>query len=144
VVVVAVEAAEASRNKPVPLNAGVLIIGSLLWDPDERRAAWRGARLDLTSSQIVAAPIRYGRLSGKQRGRTYTMVFSRLREAGHARVVRCIHRVATPGDLNAEAEALWKAEQPSAKPGRIAASWGCVALLFNPDLKDPGEFLKGC
>jgi hypothetical protein len=35
----------------VPLNAGILIIGSLLWD--ERRCPWRDARLDMTSAQTA-------------------------------------------------------------------------------------------
>ena len=73
------------------LNAGILIIGSLLWD-DERRA-WRDARLEMGLAETVMAPIRYGRLSGKRRGHTYTMVFSRLCQAGQAKVVRCSHTV---------------------------------------------------
>lgn len=123
----------------MPLNAGILIIGSLLWD--ERRQMWRDARLDMTSAQTVTTPIRYGRLSGS-RANTYTMVFSRLCEAGHAKVFRCTRRVATPADLMAEAEALWKAEQPGAAVGRIAADWGCVALLCNPERNVPGSVLK--
>ena len=113
----------------MPLNAGILIIGSLLWD--ERRGPWRDARLDMTSAQTATAPIRYGRLS-ESRGNTYTMVFSRLCTAGHAKVLRCTRSVSTPAELIDEAEALWKAEQPSADPGRIAVNWGCVALLSNP------------
>ena len=123
----------------MPLNAGVLIIGSLLWD--ERRGPWREARLDMISAQNATAPIRYGRLS-ESRGNTYTMVFSRLCEAGHAKVLRCTHSVSTAADLITEAEALWKAEQPSVDPGRIAADWGCVALLCNPDRKVPEDLLK--
>jgi hypothetical protein len=41
----------------MPLNAGVLIIGSLLWD--EKRQAWRKARLDMNAVQTVTAPMRY-------------------------------------------------------------------------------------
>src|SRR6267142_2158195 len=129
-----------TRNEPVPLNAGILIIGSLLWD--ERRRPWRDARLDMTSAQTATAPIRYGRLS-ESRGNTYTMVFSRLCEAGRAKVLRCTRAVSTPADLIAEAEALWKAEQPSADAGRIAVDWGCVALLRNPERKIPEDLLKG-
>jgi hypothetical protein len=130
------------RIEPVPLTAGVLIIGSLLWDPEKGRPAWRDARLDTASAQSVTAPIRYGRLSGKDRGHTYTMVFSRLAGIGHAKAVRCSRPIATPADLQAEAEALWKAEQPGAAAGRIAADWGCVALLCNPDRKLPEDLLK--
>ena len=127
------------ENRPAQLSAGVLIIGSLMWDTG--RQAWRDARLDMTSAQTVTAPIRYGRLSGS-RGNTYTMVFSRQCKAGHAKVLRCTRSVSTPADLIAEAEALWKAEQPSADPGRIATDWGCVALLCNPDRKIPEDLLK--
>lgn len=127
----------------MPLNAGVLIIGSLLWDPEQGRPAWRDDRLDLVSLQTVTAPIRYGRLSGKKRGHTYTMVFSRLCEAGHAKVARCKGSVSTMADLIGEAQALWKAEQPRSAADRIAADWGCVALLCNPDRKIPGDLLKG-
>jgi len=125
----------------VPLTAGILIIGSLLWD--EERQTWRGARLDMGSAETVTAPIRYGRLSGWRRGRTYTMVFSRLCEAGQARVVRCSHIISSADELIEEAEHLWKAEQPNAEAGRIAADWGCVGLLCNPERKIPEDLLKG-
>lgn len=55
----------------MPLTAGVLIIGSLLWDSEKERPAWRAARLDVAGAQTVTAPIRYGRLSESR----YTMVF---------------------------------------------------------------------
>ena len=95
----------------------------------------------MTSAQTVTAPIRYGRLS-ESRADTYTMVFSRSSEAGHAKAVRCTRGVSTPADLMAEAEALWKAEQPGAGLGRITADWGCVALLCNPERNVPGSVLK--
>lgn len=126
----------------MPLKAGILVIGSLLWDAERGRPEWREDRLDMASVRTVTAPIRYGRLSGKGRGFTYTMVFSRSAGTGHAVVVRCTRDVSTPADLVAEAEALWKAEQPGAAPGRIADYWGCVALLCNPDRTIPGEVLK--
>jgi hypothetical protein len=75
-------------TRPEPeMTCGILIIGSLLWD--ERRKAWRDERLEQDSADTVVAPIRYGRLSGQQRGHTYTMVFSRGCEAGRAKVRRC-------------------------------------------------------
>lgn len=127
----------------MPLNVGVLIIGSLFWDPEQNRPAWRGARLDMATAQTVTAPIRYGRRSGRNRGDTYTMVFSRLAEPGHAKVVQCTRQVSTPDDLIAEAQALWKAEKPSADAGRIAAEWGCVAVLCNPERTIQEEIVKG-
>jgi hypothetical protein len=123
------------------LRGGTLIIGSLLWD--DGRQNWRDSRLDMALTETVTAPIRYGRLSGKQRGHTYTMVFSRLCATGHAKVVPFLNTVFSSADLIAEAGHLWKAEQPGADAGRISASWGCVALLCNPNRDIPQEFLAG-
>jgi hypothetical protein len=125
----------------VPLNVGILIIGSLVWD--SKRQAWREARMEMPSARNVTAPIRHGRRSGKQRGHTYTMVFSRLCELGQAKAIRCSHTVSSAADLIAEAEHLWKAEQPSAEDGRIAANWGCVVLLCNPERNIPQDILRG-
>ena len=124
------------------LKAGVLIIGSLLWDLEKGRPAWRDARLVRASAQAVTAPIRYGRLS-ESRDDTYTMVFSRHCKDGHAKLIPCSHDVSSLADLVAEAEHLWKAEQPSAKAGRIATDWGCVALVCNPERKIPDEVIRG-
>jgi hypothetical protein len=122
------------------LNAGVLIIGSLLWDDD--RQGWRDARLNMNQSESVLALIRYGRRSGRRRGHTYTMVFSRHAPAGHARVVRCSHAITGPDDLITEALRLWEAEELALNPGQIAANWGCVALLCNPERRISDELLR--
>ena len=116
------------RN-PEPLRAGVLIIGSLLWE--SRREAWRKARMDMAYSKSVTAPIRYGRLS-ERRGKTYTMVFSSLCEAGRAKVVRCAGTVSSAEDLIAEAEHLCAAEQNEPVAHSICGRWSCVAILWNP------------
>ncbi len=126
----------------MPLTGGVLIIGSLLWDSEKGRPAWRDARLDMTSAQAVTAPIRYGR-KAKTRGNSFTMVFSRLCPAGTAKLVPCSHAISTPQDLITEAEYLWKAEQPDAELHRIASPWGCVAALCNPERNLPEEILNG-
>lgn len=123
----------------MPLDVGILIIGSLFWD--DKRRAWRDARLDMKSAQPVTVPIRYGRLS-TSRGDTYTMVFSRLCKSGQGLAVRCTRGISSPAELFAEAEALWKAEQPNAAAHRIASDWGCVALLPNPDRKIPAEIVR--
>lgn len=125
----------------MPLNAGILIIGSLLWD--EERRQWRNERLRSDHSELVSAPIRYGRRSGRRRGNTYTMVFSRSAPPGSARVVHCSHAITTANDLITEARKLWEAEALTRDTGRIAAGWGCVALLCNPDRKIPDDLLMG-
>jgi hypothetical protein len=129
------------RNEPVPLNPGILIIGSLLWDDDPVREAWRDTRLAMNSTETVTAPIRYGRLSSS-RGNSYTMVFSRLCPAGQAKLAPCSHTISMVEDLIDAAECLWKAEQPDAKGHRIASTWGCVAVLCNPERNIPQDLLR--
>jgi hypothetical protein len=70
------------------------------------------------------------------------MVFSRSAPAGHARVVRCSRVISSPDDLITEALHLWEAEELSRNTGRIAASWGCVALLCNPKRRIPTDLLR--
>lgn len=129
-------------SEPAPLRAGVLIIGSLLWDLENGRPAWRDARLDMASVQAVTAPIRYGR-KARTRGNSFTMVFSRMCPAGAAKLVPCSNKISTLQDLVTEAEYLWKAEQPGAKSHRIASTWGCVAVLCHPERKLPDAILHG-
>jgi hypothetical protein len=47
--------------------------------------------------------------------------------------VPCLKPAGTIEALTAEAEALWRAEQPDVQGHRIAAAWGCVAALFTAD-----------
>src|ERR1700722_16557381 len=96
-------------GEQMSLSVGVLIIGSLLWDPEPERTAWRNRRLQMANSLPVAAPIRYGRKS-TSRGDTYTMVFSRGCPAGQAVVVPCASKVSRSEDLITEAEYLRAAE----------------------------------
>jgi hypothetical protein len=127
----------------VRLDAGILIIGSLLWDKDKIRQQWRDERLDCNQSELASAPIRYGRRSGKRRGYTYTMVFSKRAPVGRAKVVRCSRPITSAADLTAEALCLWEAEELIEKTGRIAnEKWGCVALLRNPKREIPEELLR--
>jgi hypothetical protein len=116
------------------LNAGVLIIGSLLWD--KGRQAWRDARLDVSSTQTATAPIRYGRLSGAQRGYTYTMVFSRLSQMGHAKVVRYSRTISTVEDLIAEFLRLAAERRKRIAKNALSTAMGAVfvpiSILFVP------------
>jgi hypothetical protein len=124
----------------LPLNGGILIVGSLLWD--ERRERWRRSRLDMHSAELVTAPIRYGRRS-ETRGNTYTMVFSRGCDTGQAMVITCTHPAFSADDVISEAEHLWAAEQNGAVNRTISAGWGCVTLLCNPEREIPQTFLTG-
>lgn len=115
------------------MKIGVLMIGSLYWDP--ARKAWRSSRLVDGPPVYVSVPIRYGRRSST-RGNTYTMVFSTkledTQEHGQAIVLPCRNAVTTASDLIDEAKRLWAAESNRACSNRISKSWGCVALLPNP------------
>jgi hypothetical protein len=123
------------------LTVGVLIIGSLKWDPG--RASWRESRLQMTDSLPVTAPIRYGRKSAS-RANTYTMVFSRGCPAGQAVVVPCVSTVSSVEDLLAEAEHLWAAERSRETRAQVlSASWGCITLLPNPGAAVPQNILDG-
>lgn len=127
------------------MRVGILIIGSLYWDPVPVRAAWRHNRLDLPDVRRVSAPIRYGRLS-VSRGHTFTMVFSQScsdpDRLGTALVARAVAECATPDDLIMEAQHLWAAERNQMEIGPVSASWGRTGLLVNPESSIPASFLE--
>jgi hypothetical protein len=118
------------------LRAGVLILGSLLWDNADREN-WR-RRLDMTAATRVRLPIRYGRRSGS-RSCTHTMVLSKLcyrhRELGVGYVTPCRTLIGSADDLLQETHALAAAE------GLSRWTWGAVGVLTNPDSKVATEIL---
>lgn len=118
----------------MPYVVSILIIGSLIWKDSPHRESWRQKRLVLDRQKRVRAPIRYGRLSASQ---SYTMVLSNELapdRLGWALAVPCRCRANTVNQLVEEAEALWAAEQSeTTEPGPLAARWGCVGLLCNPN-----------
>ncbi len=120
---------------------GILAIGSLYWGTGVREA-WRQSRLRMQDEISVTVPIRYGRLSATG---TYTMVFSsEPMQLGNAKVLPCANDVASLEDLKSEARFLWAAERNCPQPdGTIASSWGCVALLRNPNGNASDELLDG-
>ena len=126
------------RYRPITmdeLRIGVLIIGSLYWDPLRHRSDWRRDYLNLDGERCVSVPIRYGRQS-ESRADSYTMVFSLTAQPGRAIVVPCSRPVRKASDLVDEAVGLWTAETRTGKnpERRISAKdeWGCVALRANP------------
>ena len=113
------------------LKRGVLIIGSLRWDNDQREN-WRKRRLDIDHAIVVNAPIRYGRRSGK-RGCTFTMVFANScypDRVGTALLIPCQQQ---EDELRIEAEHLWAAERGKERKEGIMADWGTVGILPNPE-----------
>lgn len=118
------------------MRGGILIVGSLLWD-NEERDRWRRSRLCVDQKVCVKVPIRYGRRS-QSRGNTFTMTFAPAGLGGQAVLVPCRAAIIDVPALVAEAEALWKAEQRNAPPGRLGGSWGCVGVLFHTAAEPAG------
>lgn len=116
-----------------PMRAAILVIGSLLWDSRTTgRTKWRASRLDLDARMPVRVAISYGRKSSS-RGDTYTMAFRPGGPCGQAVLVPCATTIETIDDLISEANSLWQAEAPNAKPGSLHKSWGSVGALFGSD-----------
>ena len=97
------------------MRLGILIIGSLYWDPSRVRCRWRQNRLSCTSEHKVRVPIRYGKRAAKNRGNTYTMVFAKScsedAKLGIGIVVPARAECCEPEHLLEEAEHLWAAER---------------------------------
>lgn len=120
-------------------NGGVLIIGSLLWQPNlgnadnTVRKDWRDNYLKMPSKIAVKVPIRYGRQSG---GGVYTMTFSNTcrKKPGNAFVAAFrANPVKTYDELLSEATALSSAEGMGRKfiEAGSAGIWGVLGILFN-------------
>lgn len=116
------------------MRAAILIIGSLLWDNDQRDS-WRKSRLCIENRMHVKAPIRYGRRSTCN---TFTMTFRTEEVFGQVVLVPCVTVIGDVAGLVAEAEALWKAEQRSAATNSIGGSWGCVGVMFRTESTQAG------
>jgi hypothetical protein len=115
------------------LRAGILIIGSLLWDLKKLdRGRWQYERLDMAAKEPFHAPLRYGRLStGGERQGQYTMTLSGTAGPGIGYAVPCKRAVSTIADLEAEVHALAIAEGLVDSYG--AARWktfGAVGVAF--------------
>src|SRR5690242_10177654 len=95
------------------LPGGVLIIGSLFWDPHEIRRAWREKCLDMSKAQLIPLPIRYGKISS-ERMFTHTMVFSQAckkkTHLGSGYVVPFRNNILDVNDLAEQAQEIIAAE----------------------------------
>jgi hypothetical protein len=121
------------------LQAGVLIIGSLLWDEKKERPRWRTQRLNEAAAKPVAVPIRYGRFSGNRQA--YTMVFSKLcyrhTQLGQAVIVPFLTPIESFDELQQEVEFLATAEGLEGN-----WEWGAVGLLIRRSSRLPANLLK--
>ncbi len=133
------------------INVAVFIIGSLFWDPHQGkhknlRKEWRRRRLLMDGKIHVKAPIRYGRESGSDDNKQFTMVFSKSCDStdkfGSGYIVPFKRRpIKSIKGLENQARFLSKAEGGSDnKLCKGKTRWCTIGLLFNPNMK---EELKG-
>ncbi len=115
------------------IKIGVIVIGSLLWEPKEKRIKWRN-RLEIKDKRHVDLPIRYGRQSLRNRKGTYSMVFSNNinhpKTLGKGFVIPFKETIKTEQDFIREMIDLADAEGISET--RICNSWGTVCFIVNP------------
>lgn len=113
-------------------RCGILVIGSLLWHQDAggHRERWRQARLDLSATQHVKVPIRYGRRS-QTWGNSFTMILDAEASVGQAVLVPCKAPVLSFEDLIEEVQWLWAAEANEPTSKVFHRGWGCVGSLFS-------------
>src|SRR5260370_2575590 len=123
------------------LQAGVLIIGSLLWDQKKKRPRWRTQRLNEAAAKPVAVPIRYGRFSDNRQA--YTMVFSKLcyrhTHLGQAVIVPFLTPIESFDGLQQEVDFLATAEGLDGN-----WEWGAVGLLIRRSSSLPPNLLPQC
>jgi len=117
-----------------PLRAGVLIIGSLLWDiNDPIRRQWQEQNLQIENKIPVTLPIRYGRFSDKRK--TYTMVFSSnaFASPGTGYAVPFNQDILTLDQVHTQVRRLLEAENSPNEPRNSYDLSFCVAaFLTNP------------
>lgn len=126
----------------ISLSGGILIIGSLLWDTDDIRTNWRESFLKVSEQISVPAPIRYGRISGGKRKKTFTMVLSsecnEPNLIGRANFVPFINNPVSLNKLIIQVEELIKAERNlnASLSDNFNWEWGTVTIAFNPTIND--------
>lgn len=127
------------EQSDISLNGGILIIGSLLWDPNPQRAEWRESLLRIDKKVSVPAPICYGRVSTKRKN-TFSMVFSNncndTNQMGTALFVPFKNNPVNFRILEEHTLELIKSER---KKKRLDSDihnweWGALAISVNPKL----------
>lgn len=126
------------------LKGGVLIIGSLLWDPNQNdkigyREKWRKMRLSMNEKIHVKAPIRYERRSGEMKN--LTMVFSKecssKNKLGTAYLVP-LKNGAIRSFKGIENQARFLSEAEGSKNNFLTKGnnneWCTIGILFNPKM----------
>lgn len=129
------------------MKGAILIVGSLLWDPDQDdklgfRKAWRDKRLIIKDKIHVKVPIRYGRMSGKAKKKNFTMVFSKECETenlfGTAYLVPLKNwNIRTFKGIENQARFLSEAE--GSNDNKLSKGnkekWGTISIMINPKIE---------
>jgi hypothetical protein len=135
------------------IKGGVIIMGSLFWENEKNcvegkesegkaRREWRESNLELSKTQSIRIPCRYGRFSGKgNRKETYTMVLSReyLEKLGTALVVPFNSLFSLKEDAEKEkiyeqmiklsdVEGIYKSPN-----NLLAKDWAAITIWINPN-----------
>jgi hypothetical protein len=119
-------------------KAGVLIIGSLIWEKTDIRTKWRKVSFqNLTSSKQVPTRIRYGRES-RTRSNTYSMIFNNDQQTkpGQGLLLQYMEVIRNFSNLQSNAYALAVAEGicSDLSHATLNSNWGSVGLLIKPSL----------
>lgn len=132
---------DKAAEKPdaeIKLKGGILIVGSLWWDPE--REDWRNMHLNTKAKIYVPAPIRYGKISNS-RNCTYTMVFSTEYDVegkrGQAMFVPFGNNPLDWASLHTQSVALIKAERNknTIDSTHYYWDWGTLGICFNPKVE---------
>jgi len=128
------------------MRIGLLIIGSLFWDPSPARCRWRRARFGCGGVSRVRVPIRYGK-KARTRNNTYTMVFAAScagdERLGTGLVVPARAECCGFDHLLEEAETLWAAERDVEAVGGICGEWGKVMIKAGPGVNQDNPVVSG-
>jgi hypothetical protein len=116
------------------MKMGVIVIGSLFWDPSEVRRNWR-THLATDERHQIALPIRYGRKSridGERKG-TFTMIFSSsLQKHQYGKCLLIPFKENFTSQAEFQRQALHLAEAEGISSEVISKPWGTVSLVINP------------
>jgi hypothetical protein len=133
------------------MKGAVLIIGSLYWDFHQGRHLnvrenWRNNHLQMNNRIRVSVPIRYGRTSGKDQKKVYTMVFSHSLQLNN--LWGTAYAVPFKLDINdyqsLYEQAKYLSEAEGAKDSFMVKRsdgdiWCVIGIMFNPHLDEAGK-----
>jgi len=135
------------------LKAGIIIIGSLLWDNSKKRKFWRKNYLNKRKIN-VSLPIRYGRISSSRMD-TYTMTYCpklNKKDYGQGIILEFKDPITSLDHLKEISENTIRVERDKTKeewkviksgePFTLNWNWGVLGICINPKHKQEDVFSK--